>query len=221
MDLHELKKQFIREESGISDTYGKVFSFIDFSNVNNWFKKDTQDWNNKLLAKDERLCIDIANLKSFADTFSQRVRVYYGEDPKNPKSLKFTYVMRQVFGNRDVITKDLQKIKHYIELDESGSDAKYISTDENGDLYVEIRKCNFDVEISVDVIKMMDHYDTFCLFSGDADFVYLNNFLRKRRKKVILIKGGYITTKLKESADLVVNAQNIKRHIARIEKTKT
>ena len=34
----------------------------------------------------------------------------------------------------------------------------------------------FDVEISVDAVKMIDHYDTFCIFSGDADFVYLNNF---------------------------------------------
>ena len=68
---------------------------------------------------------------------------------------------------------------------------------------------------------MIDYYDTFCIFSGDADFVYLNNFLRKKGKKVVIIKGGYITTKLRESADLVINAQNIKKHIVKIEKTKT
>jgi len=55
------------------------------------------------------------------------------------------------------------------------------------------------------------------LFSGDADFVYLNNFLRKRGKKIILVKGGYITGKLRKSADLIINAQKIKKHIARIE----
>ena len=77
------------------------------------------------------------------------------------------------------------------------------------------------MEISVDAIKKIDKYDTFCLFSGDADFVYLNNFLRKKGKKVILIKGGYITTKLRVSANLVINAQKIKKHVARIEdKTK-
>ncbi len=64
---------------------------------------------------------------------------------------------------------------------------------------------------------MLEHYDTFCLFSGDADFVYLNNFLRKKGKKVVLIKVGYITGKLRKSADLVINAQRIKKHIAKIE----
>ncbi|MFH0845985.1 MAG: NYN domain-containing protein [Patescibacteria group bacterium] len=89
--------------------------------------------------------------------------------------------------------------------------------DNDGKKFVKIRKCNFDVEISVDAIKKIDKYDTFCLFSGDADFVYLNNFLRKRGKKVILIKGGYITSKLRKSTDLIINAQKIKKHIARIE----
>lgn len=67
---------------------------------------------------------------------------------------------------------------------------------------------------------MLEHYDTFCILSDDADFVYLNNYLRKKGKKVILVKGGYITAKLRESASLVINAQNIKKHIAQITKQK-
>lgn len=160
------------------------------------------------------MCI-LEKLKSFTDIFSDRTRSYYGEDPKNPGSLSFTYVMRKIFGKRDVVTKDLQKIKHYFELDEQ-KPTKNIVTDVDGKNYVEIRKCNFDVEISVDAIKMLEHYDTFCVFSGDADFVYLNNFLNKKGKRIIVIKGGYITTKLRESADLVINAQNIKKHIGKI-----
>ena len=34
------------------------------------------------------------------------------------------------------------------------------------------------------------------------------------------IKAGYITTKLRESSDLVINAQNIKKHIVKIIKQK-
>lgn len=94
---------------------------------------------------------------------------------------------------------------------------RLFETDDGGKDFIEIRKCNFDVEITVDAIKKINRYDTFCLFSGDADFVYLNNFLRKKGKKIILIKGGYITTKLRNSTNLVVNAQKIKKHIARIE----
>lgn len=215
MDLQDLKNKFIKEELEISDDYGKVFSFIDFSNVNRWFEDDNQDWNNKLLAENEKLSINLENLKSFADIFSERTRLYYGEDPKNPKSLSFTYATRKIFGKRDVITKDLQKIKHYISIDES-KETKHIIQDKDGKNYVEIRKCNFDVEISVDAIKMLEHYDTFCIFSGDADFVYLNNYLKKRGKKIIIVKGGYITTKLRKSASLIINAQNIKKYIGQI-----
>ncbi len=220
MDLQELKKQFVCGELEITSEYGRIFSFVDFSNVNKWFENDEQDWNNKLIADDKKLTVDLQKLKVFVDLFSERTRVYYGEDPKNAGSLSFIYVLRKIFGKRDVVTKDLQKIKHYIKLDEAET-SKYVVADEDGKNYVEIRKCNFDVEISVDAIKMIDHYDTFCIFSGDADFVYLNNFLRKKGKKVVIVKGGYITTKLRESADLVINAQNIKKHIAKIEKTKT
>jgi len=219
MDLNDIKSKFIRDELGITEDYGKIFSFVDFSNVNKWFQNDNQDWDNRLLAVDEKLSIDVQKLKSFADIFSERVRIYYGENPKNQKSLSFTYVMRKIFGKRDVMTKDLQKIRHYFEADEEIS-GRYVETDANGKKFVEIRKSNFDVEISVDALKMIEHYDTFCIFSGDADFVYLNNFLRRKGKKVIIIKGGYILTKLRKSADLVINAQNIKKYILKIDKQK-
>ncbi len=219
MDLQDIRKKFIKDELQITEDYGKVFVFIDFSNVNKWFQNDNQDWENKLLAFDEKLSIDLKKLKLFVDIFSERARIYYGENPKDQKSLSFTYVVRKVFGKRDVITKDIQKIKHYFETDELIPD-KYVEADIDGKKFIEIRKSNFDVEISVDALKMIEHYDTFCIFSGDADFVYLNNYLKRKGKKVIIVKGGYILTKFRESADLVINAQNIKKHIAKVEKQK-
>ena len=221
MKLDEFKKIVIREELDIHEKeYGRIFSFVDFANVNNWFQKDNQDWNNKSLMDDERLAIDLDKLESFTNIISDRAMLYYGEDPKNTKSLGFTYVIRKIFGKRNIITKDLQKIKHYVEPEEDVT-SKIIMADKDGEKYIEIRKCNFDVEISVDAIKMIDHYDTFCIFSGDADFVYLNNFLKKKGKNIIIIKGGHITGKLRKTANLVINAQKIKKHIAKIEKTKT
>jgi len=219
MDLQKLKNQVILGELEIPDDYGRIFSFIDFSNVNRWFENDNQDWNNKLIADDEKIDIDLEKLKSFVDVFNGKARIYYGEDFRNPESKKFTYVIRKIFGKRKVVTKDLQRIKHYIDVDKADN-VKYIVKDKNGRYYTEIRKCNFDVEISVDAIKMIRHYDTFCIFSGDADFTYLNNFLRSRGKKIIIIKGGFITTKLRKSSDIVVNAQKIKKHIVRITKDK-
>lgn len=220
MDLEEFQKKIIKDELYITKDYGKIFSFIDFSNVNRWFEKDNQDWNNTLIKKDERISIDIDKLKSFSDIFSIKTKIYYGEDLTKTKSLSFTNALRIVFGGENVVTKDLQRIKHVLGKEEGGSLSKYIKVDISGNEYIETRKCNFDVEISVDAIKMIEHYDTFCIFSGDADFVYLNNFLKKKRKKIIIIKAGYIASKLKDSADLIINAQNIKKKIAKIEKQK-
>lgn len=42
MNLEEFKKDFIKNELGISQKYGRIFSFIDFANVNNWFENDNQ-----------------------------------------------------------------------------------------------------------------------------------------------------------------------------------
>ena len=84
-----------------------------------------------------------------------------------------------------------------------------MNKDENG-YFIYIPKCNFDVEICVDAIRLVKNYDTFCLFSSDADFVRLIYFLKKQNKKVILIKVGYIQHDLRDSVDLIISAQHIK-----------
>lgn len=38
MDFEEFEKKLIFDKLGINETYGKIFSFIDFANVNNWFE---------------------------------------------------------------------------------------------------------------------------------------------------------------------------------------
>lgn len=219
MDLQDLKKKFIKDELQITEDYGKVFTFIDFSNVNKWFQNDDRNLENELLTNGKKVAVYLKGLKSFADIFSERSRIYYGENPQNEKSLNFTHAMRKIFGKLDVVTKDLQKIKHYFSDDEQ-IPTKYVESDIEGKKFIIIRKSNFDVEIVVDALKMLEHYDTFCIFSGDADFVYLNNFLKKKGKKIIIVKGGHILTKLRESANLVINAQDVKKYITRIEDKK-
>ena len=54
----------------------------------------------------------------------------------------------------------------------------------------------------------------FCLFSSDADFIRLFEFLRKKKKKIILIKGGFVQHGLIKVADLIINSQDIKSDIA-------
>lgn len=222
MDLVEFKKQHIKTELGIDGSFGKVFTFIDYANVNNWFAEDRFDTKFQLLSPNEHIDIDLFKLHEFSDLFSSRTRIYYGENPNNEGSLNFTYTLRKIFGKRNVVTKDLQKIKHYIKQDDTQASNQFVKYDKNGLLYLEIRKCNFDIEIAVDACKMAMHFDTFCIFSGDADFVYLNNYLKSKGKKIIIVKSGHILSKYRKTADLVVNAQSIKSFITRInKKTKT
>ena len=215
MDLLEFKKQYVRQEIGISEDFGRIVSFIDFGNVNYWFEADRQDTQSNSLQGHEKNVIDLAKLKEFADFFSSNVRFYYGHDRQNSKSLGFIRVARNIYGKSRVFTKQIQNIRHYLKNDEHTSNTRSVYRDRVG-AYVYIPKCNFDVEISVDAIKLIDHYDTVCLFSSDADFVHLARFLKSKGRMVILIKGGHIVHEWKAVTNLIVNAQNIKQHIVKI-----
>ncbi|MEI6396763.1 MAG: NYN domain-containing protein [Candidatus Taylorbacteria bacterium] len=219
MDIQDFKREYIvGTELGIDATFGKILTVIDFGNVNYWFDEDRQDAENKALQEDEKLRIKLDGLYDFVSLFSDHIRFYYGHDSEKKESLAFISAARHVFGKR-VYTKPMQKVRHHLSADEIESNKRATFTDNEG-VYIHLPKCNFDVEISVDLIRLMDRYDTVALFSGDADFVSLIRYLKKNSKKVILFKAGFITTDLKEVSDKIINAQNIKRHIAEVVKQK-
>jgi len=65
------------------------------------------------------------------------------------------------------------------------------------------RKANFDVEISVDAVDWIKNYDVFILISGDSDFAYLLEYLKKKGKKVVVIsERGHISKELVKSSDV-------------------
>ncbi len=216
MDLQEFKCLNTKQKIGIDeDKFGKIFVFIDFANVDKWFAEDVRDWDNNILDEDKKLSIDLEKMHDFAKCFSGHIRFYYGHDPQNENSLKFLGKTKHVFGKRKVFTKPIQQIKHYLKEGEKNITTRKIERDKEGD-FIYLPKCNFDVEICVDAIRLMNKYDTFCLFSSDADFISLITFLKNNRKKVILIKGGYVQYPLKANSDLVVSAQDIKANISYI-----
>ncbi len=219
MDLQEFKKQYIKQELGITEEYARIFSFIDFGNVNNWFEEDRQDADNNKLQSDEKLEINLEALNNFLYLFSGDVRFYYGHDRQNSGSLGFIRVARDIFGKHRVFTKQIQKVRHHLTDEEVEINTREIYKDTDGP-YVFIPKCNFDVEIAVDAVKLIEGYDTFCLLSSDADFVHLARFLKSKGKKVVLIKGGHIVHQWKTVADSIINVQKVKRYITRIKKQK-
>jgi uncharacterized LabA/DUF88 family protein len=207
MDLREFK---INNLGIVKDRFRKIYSFVDFGNVNYWYERDERDWEGNLLSKDQKLVVDIEKLANFIDLFSEHKRFYFGLDPKKKKSIKIISKARKYFDK--TITKPIQKIKHYLDSIEEKTTTRLINQDVQGK-YIYIPKCNFDTEISIDAVRFLERYDTFCLFSSDADFVYLLEFLKRRNKKVILFSAGYVSYQLKRKANLNINAQKIKRDI--------
>ena len=214
MNLNEFKL----ESLGIDkEKFGKVFSFVDFGNVNYWYEKDERDWEDNVLKQNQKLVIDIKKLAQFLNLFSEQKRFYYGWHKRIRRS--WHIVISAEHNGFIKITKPIQFIRRYLnELELANTDGKYIRESVEGK-YIEIPKSNFDVEISVDSIRLLDKYDTFCLFSGDSDFASLAKFLKRKGKKVIIVASGQVFHSLKENADLYINAQTIKGNIAVIKET--
>jgi uncharacterized LabA/DUF88 family protein len=216
MNLQEFKNTEIKKKLGIDDDkFGKIFIFIDFANVDRWFANDVFDWDGQLLGNGNRLSIDLEKLRDFTASFSSQTRFYYGHDSRRENSLRFLGKTKYIFGESLVFTKEIQQIRHYLQDNEKQINTRRIQHDNDGD-YIYLPKCNFDVEICVDAIRLMNKYDTFCLFSSDADFISLMKYLKNNRKKVILVKGGHVQHALKANSDLTISAQDIKLNIARI-----
>jgi len=210
MDLRGLREQTVKEQLNISEDYGRIFSFIDFGNVDYWFERDEKDADGQTLVDGRKLSVDLTKLAEFLNLFSEHTRFYFGLDPKNKKSFHLNIKARSLFDYAG--SKPIQKIKHYLKDIELKSNTRSLCEDLQGK-YIYIPKCNFDVELSVDAIRLIDKYDTFCLFSGDVDFTALARFLKKRGKKFILFSAGYVSHWLSDEANLSINAQKIKSYI--------
>jgi len=214
MDLQEFMLKNLEIDK---QKYGRIFSFVDFGNVNYWYEKDERDWDDNPLAKGQKFVVDIEKLAQFLNLFSEQKRFYYGWHKRIKRS--WHILIRAKKNGFIKITKPIQFIKHYLNIEElENVKSRFIKEDYSGK-FIEIPKSNFDVEISIDSIRLLNNYDTFCLLSSDSDFARLVEFLKKRGKKVIIIASGQVFYTLKNAANLYINAQKIKRIIAIIKET--
>ena len=169
------------------------------------------------MKENQKLTIDIKKLAHFLNLFSEQKRFYYGWHVRIKSS--WHIVIWAEKNGFIKITKPIQFIRHYLEdIEFGGFKGKTVKEDTSGK-FIEIPKSNFDVEISVDAIRLINKYDTFCLLSGDSDFARLTEFLKRQGKKIIIIASGQVFHTLKDIADLYINAQKIKAHIAQIKET--
>ena len=142
---------------------------VDFGNVDKW-------------EKDLGWRVGIQELgrliKHFAQGNKALRRFYYGSDygPKERSttlSLWSAGILNRADMNRfETITKPV----------------KYIHDLFRTDGYE--KKCDFDVEMAVDLIRMRDEYDQIVLFSGDGDLIYALRYLKDAFKKTSYVFGA-------------------------------
>lgn len=141
---------------------GNTIVLIDWANVFHAQRKN--GWN-----------IDLSKLRSFLVSHEHvsDIAFFHGTDT-HEKSKQFLNEVKDM-GYR-VITKNVKYVP--------------ITTDHLGNPLKEPflrRKCDFDVEISKEILLHLDQYHSFILFSGDGDYAPIFDVLRMRKKQSILL----------------------------------
>ncbi len=79
-----------------------------------------------------------------------------------------------------------------------------------------VRKADFDVEIAVDTMKMIDDFDTLVLFSGDSDFDYLlKNIQRKGKNTLVISTSHHVSRELIERSHKYIDLKKLRELIER------
>lgn len=199
MNLQEFKTQYFLFDP---EPFGRIFTFVDFGNVRPWAKEMWPEENKY------RFCveIDIAKIKEICSwVAAERNFFYYGyfaRDMNLPDGAKDARHDSSVFridkarkSGFEVITKEIKMVPHY------GEDGKFLG---------KFPKCNFDVELTMDLIIKISDYDTVMLFSGDSDFGGLLKYLKSLGKKIVVIcTRNRMSKELEEVADKFIPAETL------------
>lgn len=169
---------------------GKTAVFIDWANVYGWRKSLKREVSSQKLFK---------YLKSYKEI--KEINFYFGVD-RHLKSKEFLSKVKKIGFN--VVSKDVKYIPVSLDSSHFKNVAREIKTSlasinnlkaQDIERILQIltrkvlrRKCDFDMEISIDAHKAItDNFETFLFFSGDGDFAPLYKFLINLHKQVIVI----------------------------------
>ena len=144
--------------------------------------------------------IDYLKLRCLFDSgHLMEIRYYCVHHYAQNQDAFFTFLKKNKFS---LITKPLKIIKQ--------------ADVERGD----IRKANFDVEISVDALELQDKFDTLVLFSGDSDFAYLLEKLRRKGKIIVVVSAKYhISKELILNSDKYLDIKKLRPYLERNKKS--
>jgi uncharacterized LabA/DUF88 family protein len=144
------------------------------------------------------------------------IKLYFGKIVGNRKSEGFHALLRKL--NYEIVTKPVKFMKLSIDVSGIPKDSTAIiknfvapcllrkltveaieqlnhqlrQMNNKGMKYVEMMKCNFDVEIAADMLldNETKGVDTFCLWTGDSDFAGPVLRLLNEKKRVIIFSDG-------------------------------
>lgn len=199
MDLETFKKQYFLFNP---KDFGRIIAIVDFGNVRPWAKELWPEENKY------RFCIeiDIAKIRELCSWVAATVCFfYYGFFARNERLAAGVKDVRHdgsVFridkarknGFR-VVTKEVKMIPQY---------------DEAGKFVGKFPKCNFDVEITKDLLTQVQDYDTVMLFSGDSDFGGLLKYLKSLGKRIVVVcTRNRMSTELEEVANKFIPAETL------------
>lgn len=88
---------------------------------------------------------------------------------------------------------------------------KYIKTPKGS-----ILKGNLDIEMAVDMVTLADKFDTCVLMSGDSDFEVVAKYLKRSKKKIIVISTKkHVSIELIRNCDKYINLSKLKKEVER------
>lgn len=184
--------------------FGRIFVYVDFGNVRPWAKYLWEEENKYKISVE----IDIQKLSELCSAVNPIKKFfYYGHYAKNegyPEDHKNNDLYRRSIFRIDKARKSGFKTRT--------KEIKMIPRhDESGNYLGQLPKCNFDVEITMDIIRNVSLFDTVVLFSGDSDFGQLLEYVKSKGKRVVIVslRRG-MSTELQKVQDVFVPAEKLK-----------
>ncbi len=176
-----------KNECFFLDKETSIVAYLDLANMFHW--QDVLKWRFSV----DHLINQLKQIKSLKE-----IRVYFGTDIKNPRKSKNFFKKLRSQG-AIVITKNVKYIKKEVDqfffikrktfnllnkksqliLNELQNSVK-----KQGLFFIEEPKCNFDVEISLDMLDIVDKTSAYLLFSGDSDFKETLTRLKIKHKNI-------------------------------------
>ena len=203
--------------------------YIDYANVIHWAKK--LKWH-----------VDLKRLKQFLDSFNtiKAARFYNGTLVGDQKSEEFNKEAGKL--GYDIKTKPVKIMRLSIDVTSIPTNSPFIlknfikrpllqklnietieylnnklkELNDQGVKYIEVRKCNFDVEIGRDMLLDYEknQIKNYVLWSGDSDFADpVNQLLKDGKRVVIFATARRISAELGETASLKFDIQKIRNFI--------